>query len=305
MKGLDLKVKPQSGFTIVELIVVIVISGILSVVLIPLIVGPIDSYTDVSRRMRLVDIADSAMQKLAFDIKTALPNSIRVGCGGQCVEFLRAPAGGRYRASPGNDGGSPVTDVLHFVTDTSFPVVGPLDFTGFATGTAGDCVNNNASCVVVYNTGLTGTDAWNGDNIATLAAGSSASTINFINTEFVGGGSSFPSASPNQRFFLVDTPVKYVCNPAASTQVNPNGGTILRYQGFSFDPASWTMNSTPASTPALLADHISGCSFRYDVGTDSRNAVLTIDITVSEFDSYSNVTEDVDLFQQVRVLNLP
>ena len=297
--------KKQSAFTIVELIVVIVISGILSAVMIPLIAGPIDSYTDVSRRTRLVDIADSAMQKLAFDIKTALPNSIRVGCSGQCVEFLRAPAGGRYRASPGNDGGAPVTDVLHFVTDSSFPVVGPLDFTGFTTGTAGDCVDNNASCVVVYNTGLAGTDAWNGDNIATLAAGSSASTINFINTEFSGGGSSFPSASPSQRFYLVDTPVKYMCNPVATSQANPSGGTIHRYQNFSFDPAVWAVSSIPASTPALLADHISGCSFRYDVGTDSRNAVLTIDITVSEFDPYSKVTEDVDLFQQVRVVNLP
>ena len=295
----------QSGFTIVELIVVIVISGILSAVLIPLIVGPIDSYSDVSRRARLVDIADSAMQKIAYDIKTALPNSIRVGCSGECVEFLRAPAGGRYRAAPGNDGGAPVTDVLRFVTDTSFAVVGPLDYSGFTTGTAGDCVDNDASCVVVYNTGLSGTDAWNGDNIATLAAGSSASTINFINTEFSGGGSSFPSASPGQRFFLVDTPIKYMCNPAASTAGAPAGGNIQRYQNFSFDPASWTVNSTPSSTPALLADHVSACAFRYSAGTDTRNAVLTIEITVSEFDAYSNVTENVDLFQQVRVVNLP
>ena len=94
-----------------------------------------------------------------------------------------------------------------------------------------------------------------------------------------------------------------MCNPATSSQVNPTGGTIQRYQDFAF--ASHEADDTPSSTPALLADHISACTFRYESGTDSRNAVLTIDITVSEFDSYSNVTENVDLFQQVRVLNLP
>lgn len=294
------------GFTLVELIVVIVITGVLSTVLLQFITVPMESYIDVSRRARLVDIADTALQRISFDVKAALPNSLRVGCQDSadvdgdgntseylCVEFLRAPAGGLYRAGPPGDS-------LNFITDSRFEVIGPLDFSGFTTSNnAAHCATNAASCVNVYNTGLPGSNAWNLDNMATLATGSSATSIRFNNF-------SFPQASPYQRFYLVDTPVKYLCDPSPATQ------TLRRYQGYnivsnesSVDTHAELLSLSNPAEYALLADRVSDCSFSYSAGTAERNAVLTVSLTIGEFDHLSNNTESVSLLQQVYVLNQP
>lgn len=283
----------QSGFTLIELIVVIILTGILSTVMFQFITLPMESYVDVGRRTRLVDIADTAIQRIAYDVRAALPNSIRIGCAGKCMEFLRAPAGGRYRAAPPGDS-------LNFITDSRFEVIGPLDYSGFTTSnSATDCASNNASCVSIYNTGLPGTDAWNMDNMATLANGSSAAAIRFTNF-------SFPQASPYQRFFLVDTPIKYICDTTAGIE------TLTRYQNYNIVSNEASVDShvelLALSNPAehsLMADQVTGCSFSYSAGTEERNAVLTVSLTIGEYDHLSDVTEDITLLQQVSVVNLP
>ena len=50
------------GFTLVELVIVIVISGILATVIAPLVMGTFTNYTDTSRRVALVDAAEAAMR---------------------------------------------------------------------------------------------------------------------------------------------------------------------------------------------------------------------------------------------------
>ena len=287
----------QSGFTLVELIVVIVITGVLSTVFLQFITVPMESYVDVSRRARLVDIADTAMQRLSYEIKSALPNSIRTGCSGQCVEFLRTATGGRYRASPPGD----VLSFNPLDLDTSFSVLGPLNHTAdVVTGSgAGDCADNSASCVNIYNTGLPGADAWNLDNMATLTAiGSSPTAIFFNNAAFTSGNTAFPSGSPYQRFFLIDTPVKYICDTAT--------GTLRRYQGYNIVSNETSVDSHAELTAlsnsaehALLADKLTACGFDYVAGTATRNAVLTISLTIAE------AGETVTLLQQLKVVNMP
>ncbi|MDJ0740655.1 MAG: type II secretion system protein [Gammaproteobacteria bacterium] len=283
----------QRGFTLVELIIVVVLSGVLSLVVMQFIAVPVDAYVDQSRRARLVEIADVAVERIALDVHAALPNSLRVGCGGACLEFLRSVAGGRYRAAlPG--------DTLSFVpgdADTSFDVLGPLDLpAGLATGGAADaCRNGLAACVVVYNTGFAGTDAWQGDNIATVNA-ASATSISFDNSAFSSGQAAFPAASPGQRFFVVDSPVAYLCDTG--------GGLIRRYEGYSIRAAQSDVDThaellalpNPAES-AILADNVATCSFAYSPGTPTRNAVLTLRLTVSE------AGESVRLLQQVGVMN--
>ncbi len=92
-----------SGFTLIEMIVVILLIGILSGVLFTVLRGPMQAFVDVEKRTRLVDIADTALQRMAREIRLALPNSIRV-TGGNTVDFLRTLDGVRYRAKPGGTG---------------------------------------------------------------------------------------------------------------------------------------------------------------------------------------------------------
>lgn len=290
----------DSGFTLVELIVVIVVSGALGMVVSQMIQRPIEGYQAQSRRAELVDIADTALRRMSRDLRDALPNSIRVGCGGGCMEYLQVTSGGRYRARPANNPFS-----LNFnpsQSDTSFEVLGFLNNAGsIRTGSnPDDCRQSLASCLVVYNTGLVGTDAYNMDNAATVTALNTSPriVIGFDNSGFASGDNAFPASSPDQHFFIVDTPVTYLCDLAQ--------GSIRRYQGYNIRVSHTAVDShaelkgqsNPAED-ALLVDQITACRFSYRPGTPSRNSLVTMELTVEA------KGEKITLLQQAHVSNMP
>jgi MSHA biogenesis protein MshO len=288
-----------AGFTLIELIVVIVISGILATVVSQLIQRPVESYQAQSRRAELVDIADTALRRISRDLRDALPNSVRVGCGGQCLEYLRTVSGGRYRSRPENDPFSLSFDPSD--ADNSFEVLGFLnDSSAIVTGAnADDCSKSLASCVVIYNTGGT-YDAYSLDNAATVTVVNIGSriTLGFDNSNFSSGQPAFPATSPEQHFFIVDTPVTYLCD---LTQ-----GTLRIYQGYNIQSDQTAVDShaelTGQGNPAehsLLAKKITGCDFKYDPGDLTRNALVTMELTVAE------TGESVTLLQQAHVSNVP
>lgn len=63
------------GFTLIELIIVIVITGIIAAVVSPIIGSQFQAYSDSSRRATLVQEAQSVMQQLERDLYYAVPNS--------------------------------------------------------------------------------------------------------------------------------------------------------------------------------------------------------------------------------------
>ena len=64
----------QSGFSLLELIVVVVLVGILATGAGMLIVNPITAYDD----QQLVDQGEMALRQIANDVRRALPNSLRL-----------------------------------------------------------------------------------------------------------------------------------------------------------------------------------------------------------------------------------
>ena len=96
------------GFTLIELVVVMVLTGIIAVLVGRNITRPVEGFIDLSRRAELVDIAELTLRRMTREIHLALPNSLRVSGGSTCsapggsavcaVEFLRTLDGGRYRA---------------------------------------------------------------------------------------------------------------------------------------------------------------------------------------------------------------
>ena len=67
----------QAGFSLLELILVIVLLGVLASGAGLLITTPIQAYSDQVRRTQLVDQADMSLRQIARDIRHALPNSVR------------------------------------------------------------------------------------------------------------------------------------------------------------------------------------------------------------------------------------
>ncbi len=280
-------VQPR-GFTLIELIVVLVVSAILALVVWRNITEPVRGFLDLERRARLVDAAETALARMSREIRLAAPNSVRVA-GATALEFLRTLDGGRYRAAAGAGGGDPLD--FGAAADT-FEVLGPLPrCPAIAAGAGGyaDCAAGAAHCLLVYNTGQPGADAWAGDNLAGIASADCTAPVRlgFDNSDRPGW--SFPFASPAQRFHVVDTPVSFVCDALARE--------LRRYAGYPITPAQAV---PPAGgTDRLLADRVSACRFAYDPGTATRAALVTLEIALSE------EGETVRLLQQVHVPNAP
>src|SRR5574343_710678 len=138
---------PDRGFTLVEMVIVIVIAGILLGLVGMFGRRQIDNYVDVSNRAELADTADTALRRIARDLQSALPNSVRES--GDFLEFVPIRDAGRYRADVNSTGGG---DFLDFssTTDNSFEILGPK-----VTVAAGDQL-------VIFNLGQTGSDVYAG-----------------------------------------------------------------------------------------------------------------------------------------------
>lgn len=259
------------AFTLIELVVVIVISGIIAAIGGSLIVKPVTGYIDLSRRTRLVDQAEMALRRMQRDVRQALPNSVRVDGSKQYLELLHTNDGGRYRAhaAVGAD------DVLDFSSaDSSFDVLGDLR----AVPTAGDEL-------VIYNisaSAATG-NAYRSpaDNVATVAA---ASTVSHM---VLSAAFNFANSSPYQRFFLVDGPVTYACE----------GNDLYRYSGYTKSVSQATPPS--GGNKALVTRGVDSCNFSYDAGASHRAGLITLRLSLTEAD------ETINLLQQVHVVNAP
>jgi len=245
------------GFTLVEAIVVIVLTGVLAGAVAVFLVGPVKGYLDVARRAELTDIADTALRRIGRDLRLALPNSIRVTAGNTAIEFIPVKSAGRYRADgPGN--------LLDFssTADISFEVIGP-----------GVDIQANDS-IVIYNLGIAGADAYP-PGLNRRAATSLGSDLSVVT--FTGTGVQFPLASPAGRFHVVATPVSYICA----------GGVLTRYWNYAFGI------TPPAGNSGVLASNVSSCRFTYEAGVTAQNGLVSLALAITKNNETVNLVQQV------------
>lgn len=281
------------GFTLVEAIMVIVITGILAGMVAVFIKAPVDAYFDVARRGTLSDAADTALRRLGRDLRQAVPNSVRVNSGcsaANCyLEYLPATDGGRYRVALTSALGGNILDFTS-AADTSFDVLGPA-----VTTSAGDYLvifNTAQPSAVNCATAPGGADAYEGCNRRTIT-GFSSPVLSFTATS-----RPLPFDSPGHRFQIVPSsgPVTYACENVGIS-AGDGTGTLKRYTGYGF--ASSQPISFGSGSNSLLANVVSACAITYASGVTARNALVSIQLTLTR----SN--ESVALYHEVHVDNAP
>ncbi|MDX9993783.1 MAG: type II secretion system protein [Rhodocyclaceae bacterium] len=285
----------QGGFTLIEAIMVIVITGVIAGMVAVFIRAPVEGYVDTRRRAALSDAADTALRRILRDVRLALPNSVRVS--GDVLEFIPLRSGGMYRhddacfAAPGC---------------SSLVSIGSL----VAPGASGQAVavTLGSDQLAIYNQyNNSGNDCspasgiysiYCGHGVATLAAPAPATaagedTFSFATTTFLP-----PGGSPSGRFYVIPaSPVTYACDATARQ--------LKRYGGYARQAAQPTnIAAAPLSTAAsitVLADNVDCTAFDLDyvAGVSARFGLLTLALSLTDSG------ETVTLMGEAHVDNAP
>jgi MSHA biogenesis protein MshO len=276
----------QPGFTLIEMLVTLSILAIVSGMVALFIRVPMQDYANSAARADVNGTANALLTRMTRELRAALPNSVRVqnATGGSCngatdtcyLEFLPVLGSGRYRAAQDcSVSGVCVGDVLNIGSaDTSFDVLSPMP--AFAAG----------DLIVVDNLGTPANSAY--------AATDSASWLSNTASGVSISSTTFPAASPNNSFYVVGTPVSFVCVPATSSA----SGTLTRYWGYSIQSTQPVVPIAGASG-ALLAGNIGTCNFTAPLTGSTAHGMVGLRITLTEG------AESASLYNEVSVGNVP
>jgi MSHA biogenesis protein MshO len=280
------------GMTLIELVIVIVLSAIVVSFMSMLIVTPIDAFTAQKQRAQLGDGADSALRLMARDLRSALPNSVRTAAGGAVVaiEMLATVDGARYQ-----DNGPLANSALWLnfaATDTGFSTTVPFSQITLP-------YSSSNAYLSIFNIGVPGANAYASATVnvitpagttITIAAGASpnAQVVTF-NPAF-----QFAFGSPEKRVYLVSGPVSYLCDTSASTLIRYSGYTINATQ-----PTSAASLSAAGATSGVVATNVTGCQFTYASGTSKRGGMASLLLQMA------NNGQQVQLLQQTHLDNAP
>jgi MSHA biogenesis protein MshO len=272
------------------MIVVMVITGIIGGMVAIFIKSPIQGYVDSARRAELTDIADTALRRLSRDIRTAVPNSVRMiatSCSGSgcVVEFIPTINGGRYRADTGGN-----NNILSFGTGgtTRFDIIG-----------TGMPLVANTDFIVIGSTQSSGAPPYLQTASGVLRR---VAAMTNLNTTITFAMPELPvwAEVQGQRFDVVDSTqqaVTYACLDVG-TDANGNGtGMLTRYWLYGIT-ASQQLPPALGGLNAILADRVSACEITYDT-FNQRNGLLAIRLELK------SGGEKVSLYHTIHVNNVP
>ncbi|MBV1879275.1 MAG: prepilin-type N-terminal cleavage/methylation domain-containing protein [Pseudomonadales bacterium] len=254
------------GFSLIELVVVIVLMSILSLAGVEIIGYTADAYASMLGRQTLGNSARIAVDKMSREIRQGLPASARVVS--SCVEYIPIAAAGSY------------LDLPVEASAISFQAVPMNNGQGAVTGRVAVYPISN-SLYDLSNNVLSGA--------ATL---STPDTDNQI-TVTLASSFQFANHSPGQRFFIVQDPVSFCID----------GDNLFRYQNYGLSNSQPDIIDLPTSLPdrALLVNKVgtSGNPFEVLDASLQRNALVAIDLTFLEDG------ETVRILHEVQLRNVP
>ncbi len=235
------KISAIAGFTLIEMVAVIVVLAVLAALGSQFVVKATDSYQSTRTRTQLVNTGRQAVERMSRQLRMALPYSVRVTNSGNCLEFMPIASGGNYLAA--------VPDTSNGAAPSGSLIVSPhvIDF-----GTA-RYVSIGA---------MAATELYAGSPVSLASLGSRTNVL-----------LSFPSRiwqrnSINQRFYLLDSPQAFCIV-----------GTELRFYQNQALNASTGSEVDVSSSYSLMAANVTASSpFSLSSAAENRNANVIFNI---------------------------
>ncbi len=267
----SLRKNKQAGFTLVELVVVIILLGIVAVASTQFIRQGVSIYTDSIGRDTLQQQGRFAIERMSRELRNALPGSVRTSGDGSCVEFAPIEAASSYLA--------PLADA----SDTSFEAVN-FDYTD-------STVSNRR--VAVYPIDAV--------SVYVPTISSPAAVVNLTNVDLpassirdvnLSATHQFVNESPTRRFFIVIQPVSFCVR----------NNQLFRHESYGW-LATQSTSTANIGNGVLLAENIQindggpVTVFDFTAGTPQRSGVVSMDLrfshTASTGDEWARFSHEV------------
>jgi len=260
------------GFTLIELVLVIVVLSILALGTSRYIVNSTQSYVVSAERGKLISSGRVAVEKVTRRLRNALPNSIRVSSTGRCIEFFPVLAGSSTLATIPFSATN--LAVAAFDLDSA-----PTNYATIGAFAASELyVSGTPSPGVIVATGLT-----------TSGANKVSIPLDQV------GGHTFTRSSPTERVYIVAQPERFCIT---------TGGNLEKYSGYGINASAPISDNAPAgATTDLIAQNIDLSGgvepFKYAPGTLARNALVAVTLNLIKND------DPVKISHEVQIRNVP
>ncbi len=270
-----LTLKKASGFTLMELIIVIIIMGVMAVGIAGFIKLSTQTYLNVTERDELLANARFAVERLNREVRNALPNSMRTANNviTNCLEFVPITTSTVYTqiaVAP-----EPVTNTIAVIP---FKMSDSVDY---------NC-NDCGDVVIVYP--LDNSEVYQ-DHSDTAGKAFEIESYLAINRSEIKLKQTavFTEDSPTNRAYIVNSPVSYCLN----------GGRLTRYVGYGFSGVQPLPPSTGSNS--LMAEGLDFASSNFTVVEASlqRNAVVQIKL------NFTRDGEQVVFDNAIHINNIP
>ncbi|MGX5913131.1 PilW family protein [Aliidiomarina sp. Khilg15.8] len=270
------------GFTLVELIIVIVLLGILSIGTFAYLGFGAQIFTDVVGRDQLTSQSRFAVERLTRELRNSLPGSARVSNDGRCLEFMPINATSSYLQLPraGNRN---------------------VDFIGVPPANV-ERNELSGQYLYVYANSIQRIygNASSQRKIIDEVREDSADTWVF---EYSGNPRQFPLQSPARRYYASPGPVSWCLDEARRE--------LIRFSGYPLNTQQYGLvelrNNTPASGQVVMAENLynnlgnNEFPFQAEAATLQRSNLILMDFRFARREG----REPLTLLHEVHIPNVP